>query len=66
MQYKKNKKNFILEAFENSWMFPDLKQAGKKPVLNAGTELGPGRECSRMLGMGNGIRERRPLPKCVM
>ena len=55
-------------------MFPNLKQAGKKPVLNAGTELGPGRGCSRMLGTGNfpvffgkirfpgnGIRERRPL-----
>ena len=34
-------------------MFPNLKQAGKKPVLNAGTELGPGRGCSRMLGTGN-------------
>ena len=34
-------------------MFPDLKQAGKKPVLNAGTESGPGRGCSRVLGTEN-------------
>ena len=34
-------------------MLPDLKQAGKKPVPNAGTKLGPGRGCSQMLGMGN-------------
>ena len=34
-------------------MLPDLKQAGKKPVPNAGTKLGPGRGCSRMLGIGN-------------
>ena len=34
-------------------MFPDLKQARKKPVPNAGTESGPGRGCSQMLGTGN-------------
>ena len=34
-------------------MLTDLKQAGKKPVLNAGTKSGPGRGCSRMLGRGN-------------
>ena len=34
-------------------MFPDLKQVEKKPVPNAGTELGPGRECSQMLRTGN-------------
>ena len=34
-------------------MLPDLKQAGKKPVPNAGTESGPGRGCSRMLGTQN-------------
>ena len=34
-------------------MFPNLTQAGKKPVLNAGTESGPERGCSQMLGMGN-------------
>ena len=52
----------------------DLKQAGKKPVPNAGTKPGLGRGCSRMLGTGNfqiflenircpgnAIRERRPL-----
>ena len=57
-------------------MFSDLKQAGKKPVLNGGTESGPCRGCSQMLGtgnfpdfygkmrfLGNGIRERRPLAK---
>ena len=32
-------------------MFPGLKQDGKKPVLNAQTELGAGRGCSQMLGM---------------
>ena len=31
-------------------MFPSLKQDGKKAVLNARTESGPGKECSRMLG----------------
>ena len=31
-------------------MFPSLKQDGKKPVLNARTESGPGKECTRMLG----------------
>ena len=71
-----NKQLLILiqEAFGNSWMFPDLKQDGKKPVLNAGTESGPGRGCSRIPGTGNfpdflvkiwfpgnGIRECRPL-----
>ena len=58
-------------------MFPGLKQDGKKPVPNAGTELGPGRGCSECSGLeiswifweksgsrpGNGIRERRPLKK---
>ena len=44
---------FIWEAFGNSRMFPDLKQAGKKPVPNAGTKLGPERGCSQMLGTGN-------------
>ena len=34
-------------------MLPDLKQAGEKPVPNAGTKSVPGRGCSRMLGMGN-------------
>ena len=38
---------------------PDLKPDGKKLVLNAGTELGPGRGCSRMLGMHLGfLREK--------
>ena len=44
---------FHSEAFTNPRMFPDLKQDRKNPVLNAGTESGPGRGCSRMLGMGN-------------
>ena len=44
---------FIWEAFGNSWMFPDLKQAGKKPILYAGTESGPLTSSSRMLGTGN-------------
>ena len=35
---------------ENSRMFPDLKQAGKKPVRNGGTESGPGRGCSECSG----------------
>ena len=34
-------------------MFPNLKQAEKKPDPNAGTELEPGRECSQILGTGN-------------
>ena len=34
-------------------MFPDLKQAGKKLVMNAGTESVPGTSSSRMLGTGN-------------
>ena len=34
-------------------MLPDLKEDGKKPVQNASTESGQGRECSRMLGTGN-------------
>ena len=55
-------------------MFPDLKQAGKKPVPNASTESGPGTyvpECSgweisqiswgKIWFPGNGIQERRPL-----
>ena len=43
----------IREELGNSQMFPDLKQDGKKPVLNAGTESVSGRGCSRMLGTGN-------------
>ena len=31
----------------------DLKQNGKKSVLNAGTESGPGRGCSQMLETEN-------------
>ena len=51
-----------------------LRQDGKKPVPNDGTESGPGRGCSRTFMMvlfpffmgniwflGNGIRECRPL-----
>ena len=34
-------------------MFPDLKQARKKPVPNACTESGPERGCSRILETGN-------------
>ena len=34
-------------------MFPDFKQDEKKPVPNAGTELGLGRGCSQMLKTGN-------------
>ena len=57
-------------------MFPDFKQDKKKPVPNAGTELGLGRGCSQMLETGNfpdfwgknpvpgnGIQEPRPLIK---
>ena len=34
-------------------MFPELKQARKKPVPISGTESGLGRVYSRMLGTGN-------------
>ena len=33
--------------------FPTLNKTGKQPVPNAGTELGPGRGCSQMLGTEN-------------
>ena len=33
--------------------FPTLNKTGKQPVLNTGTESGPGIGCSRMLGTGN-------------
>ena len=53
--------------------FPTQNETGKQPVPNDGTESGPGKGCSLMLGTenfpdffkiqfpGNGIRERRPL-----
>ena len=46
-------------------MFPDLKQARKKPVSNAGTESGPGRGCSQMLGTGNfpDFSGKNPVPR---
>ena len=53
-------------------MFPDLKQDEKKPVLNGGTESGPGKGCSHYFSYffagniwfsGNGIQERGPLYK---
>ena len=44
---------FILETFKNSRMLPNLKQARKKPVPNAGTKSRPERGCSQMLGAGN-------------
>ena len=49
-QYHSGKSRVVpnLDSF-----LPDLKQDGKKPVPNAGTELGPGRGCSQKLGMGN-------------
>ena len=66
--------HYVGEVLGNSQVIPDLKQDGKKPVPNAGTELGPGRGSSQMLRtllfldfsgktlvLGNGIRECRPL-----
>ena len=40
----------VWEALGNFRVIPNLKQDGKNPVPKAGTESGPGRESSRMLG----------------
>ena len=55
-------------------MFPDSKRDREATSPNDGTDSGPGKGCSRMLGTGNfpdflgknpvpgnGIQERRPL-----